>query len=365
MQSDSSAELREILAHYDLGALAGHERDQRGFVNTSFAVDLVKNGKTTRYFLRKYKQGIREEEIQFEHSVIERLVQAGSPPVARLHRTREGNTYLRREPAGDLAESYCAVFDYLPDEDRYTWVGPRCTPAEIRNSASVQAQFHQALHGFTPRGRRVEAKILDLLPEVREFLASVPERSKKTIFDEYLIDRLDFLQNDLRETLAELAEPAARRLPQTIIHCDFHPGNLKFRGAEVTGLFDFDWSKVDLRAFDVALALWYFFVTWDEPRDGELRLGDVALYLASYQGALHASSGMLPLTQAEGRYLPHLINAASHYVLNWTVLDFYNKHVDAQEYLVYLRHSVRFSEGFRAPGQLETMRNIIAPLTAG
>ena len=43
-----------------------------------------------------------------------------------------------------------------------------------------------------------------------------------------------------------------------VIHCDFHPGNLKFQNNAITGLFDFDWSKVDVRCFDVALAIIYF-----------------------------------------------------------------------------------------------------------
>ncbi|MCX6024819.1 MAG: phosphotransferase [Chloroflexi bacterium] len=365
MSSDSAAELRDILRHYDLGDLAALERNERGYVNTSFAIDMVKDGKPTRYFLRKYKRGVREEEIEFEHSVIERLVQAGSPPVARLHPTREGRTYLHRVAGPDDREGiFYAIFDFLPDDDRYTWVGPRCQPLEIRNSAIVQAQFHRALEGFTPRGQRAEVKILDLLPQVGEYLAGVPQRSKKTVFDSCLIEHLEFLQHDLRATLAVLAEPEARRLPQTIIHCDYHPGNLKFRGSEVTGLFDFDWSKLDLRAFDVALALWYFFATWEGEQDGELRLADVALYLAGYQSALAGQLGLAPLSASEGRYLPHLINAASHYVLNWTVLDFYNKEVDPQEYLTFLRHSLNFTRWFRAPGHLESLRYIIAPLTA-
>ena len=365
MPPDPSAELRDILAHYDLGELSSCERNERGYVNTSYAIDVVKDGRPARYFLRKYKKGIREAEIEFEHSVIERLVQAGSPPVAHLHTTREGKTYLRRaDGPGEGGDSYYAIFDYLPDDDRYTWVGPRCQPLEIHNSAMVQAQFHRALYGFTPRGQRAEPKILDLLPQVGEYLASVPKRSKKTVFDDYLIKNLAFLQRDLRETLKVLAEREARALPQTIIHCDYHPGNLKFRGSEITGVFDFDWSKVDLRSFDVALALWYFFVSWDEGHDGELRTSDVALYIAGYQSALRGQPGLPRLSQAEGRYLPHLINAASHYVLNWTVLDFYSKAVDPQEYLRFLRHSVRYSEWFRAPGHLEILRATISPMTA-
>ena len=365
MSSDAAIELRDILRHYDLGELTGLERNERGFVNLSFAIDVIKDGTPSRYFLRKYKRGIREEEIEFEHSVIERLVRVGSPPVARLHPTREGKTYLRRFAGSqDRDGAFYAIFDFLPDDDRYTWVRPRCQPAEIRNSGIVQAQFHRALNGFAPRGRRAEAKILDLLAGMGEYLAGTAQRSKNTVFDACLIEHLEFLRRDLRETLAVLGEPEARRLPQLIIHCDYHPGNLKFRGSEVTGLFDFDWSKVDLRAFDVALALWYFFASWEGYQDGELRLAEVALYLAAYQSALAGQPGLAPLSASEGRYLPHLINAASHYVLNWTVLDFYNKEVDPQEYLTFLRHCLNFTRWFRAPGHLEGLLHIIAPLTA-
>lgn len=364
MSVDPKAEVEDILHYYDLGTLVACERNERGYVNTSYAVDLLRGGQRQRYFLRRYKADIRPTEIEFEHSIIQRLVEAGEPPVARLHRTRDGQTYLCCQDAKG-EQAYCAVFDYLPDEDRYTWVGPRCTPEEIRNAAVVQAQFHRALTGFKPRGRRKESRILGLLAEVSDYLAATPQRSKGTAFDEYLVDNLAFLLGDLRATQAVLREPAARRLPQTVIHCDFHPGNLKFRGAEVTGVFDFDWSKVDLRAFDVALALWYFFVTWDAPQDGELRLSDAGLYLDSYQAALRQRPGLAPLSPDEGTYLPHLLNAASYYVLNWTVLDYYRKDVHPGEYLAYLQHSVRFSQWFRAPGNLEAIQAIVAPRTTG
>ena len=364
MPVDAATELREILKHFDLGELAAHERNERGYVNTAYAIDLVKDGRPARYFLRKYKRGVREEEIEFEHSLIGQLVAAGTPPVAHLHSTREGKTYLHRFAGPEDTEGdFYAIFDYLPDEDRYTWLAPRCQPLEIRNSAIVQAQFHHALAGFTPLGQRAEPKILDLLPQIADYLAGVAQRSKGTVFDACLAEWQEFLERDVRETLAVLTEPDAGRMPELIIHCDYHPGNLKFRGSEATGVFDFDWSKVDLRAFDVGLALWYFFASWEDGEDGELRLPDVALYLDGYQSALRGRPGLAPLSACEGRYLPHLINAASHYVLNWTLLDFYNKDVDPDEYLPFLLHSLNFSKWFRAPGNLESLQRTIAPLT--
>jgi homoserine kinase type II len=362
MAIDPATELRDVLRHYDLGRLVALEKNERGYVNTSFVVDVNREGVPGRYFVRKYKQGIRESDVRFEHSVISRLVAAGRPPVASLHLTREGRTYLHRVSRDDPQGAFFAIFDFLPDEDRYTWVGPRCLPKESRSSAIVQAQFHQAMEGFQPEGQRQEPKILDLLPVIATCLAGASGRSKHTVFDACLEENQELLQQDLTETLEILQEPPARELPQVVIHCDYHPGNLKFRGPEVAGVFDFDWSKVDLRAFDVGLALWYFYASWDGVQDGELRLGDVAIYLSAYQQYLFGRSGLGPLSASEKLYLPYLINAGNLYVLYWTVEDYFHKDVDPHEYLVYLRHSVNFTKWFRAEGHRDALRLTLSQL---
>jgi homoserine kinase type II len=131
-----------------------------------------------------------------------------------------------------------------------------------------------------------------------------------------------------------------------IIHCDFHPGNLKFEGDEITGLVDFDWSKLDLRAFDVALAVWYFCASWEHAADGHLRLDEANEFLRAYQTQLLGDPVLHPLSPEEIHYLPHLIDAANIYVLYWTLRDYFGKEVDPEEYLIYLRHGVRFARKF-------------------
>jgi homoserine kinase type II len=131
-----------------------------------------------------------------------------------------------------------------------------------------------------------------------------------------------------------------RSLPEMVIHCDYHPGNLKFSGQAISGLFDFDWSKIDLRAFDLGLALWYFCTSWQGSEEGHFRLDWARTFLCAYLGALAAHPGADPHTPAEAHYLPVLNNAGTLYVLNWTILDYFNKDVDPQEYLVFLDHSL-------------------------
>lgn len=355
MSTDPARELQDVLAHYDLGELVEFEKNERGFVNTSYCIRTRAGGERHRYFLRKYKRGIREDELLFEHSLIEHLVASGSP-VARIHHTRTGQTYLQRRGA------YYTIFDFLPGEDRFTWVDPVLNSSQLAASAAVLARLHSDACGCLPRGSRSEPRIRDLLPVIARTWAACPARTRHTVFDEHIAQHQDLIGGDITATLAALQEPAALALPEMLIHSDYHPGNLKFSGDAVTGVFDFDWSKRDLRLFDLGLALWYFCASWQAPLDGAFRLDWGRAFLRAYQDALLADpkpGGAPALTPAEARYLPVMINAGNLYVLHWTVLDYFAKDVDPQEYVVFLDHSLSFSRWYHEPGNLRALESMI------
>ncbi len=355
-----AAELQEVLAQYDLGELVDCEKNDRGFVNTAYAICMLDGGKPKRYFLRKYKRGIGEEELMFEHSLIEHLAEAGSP-VARIHHTRAGKTYLRRlEGMEDAVGSFYTIFDYLPGEDRFTWVDPVLNDAQLGASGAVLAQLHVHASGFSPLGRRAEPRILELLPVIAQTWSACPARSKGTIFDTHIRDSLGAVSGGIAATLAALQEPAARSLPEMVVHCDYHPGNLKFTGDAVTGVFDFDWSKVDLRLFDLGLAIWYFCTAWREPEDGSLRLDGVHAFLKSYQDTVAAHLPAAVMTPEEAHYLPVMINAGNLYVLHWTVLDYFAKEVHPEQYVVFLDHSLHFNDWYAHPGNCQALEAAIA-----
>jgi homoserine kinase type II len=356
--SDPEAELKVVLDHYDLGVLKQTEKDQRGTVNTSYVIDLQKDGIATRYFLRRYKAEIRPEEIVFEHALIDHLAALGNCPVARVHRTHDGASFIQLDITG---RAYYAIFDYLPGEDRYTWVNPRCTARELRAAGSLLAQFHSDVATLKAPGRRAEAKIVDLLPEIGQAWSEGLARSTGNVFDRYAA-RQDSL---VRESLAEAGEVLRRRargLPEVVIHSDYHPGNLRFLGDEISGLVDFDWAKVDLRSFDVALAVWYFCVSWRGSADGHLRIGAAREFLSAYQTRLVQKGDFAPMSRGELTALPHLIAASNMYVLYWGLRDYLSKPVNPREYLVYLHHNIGFARWFRDPSHRASLRAILTGL---
>ena len=182
--------------------------------------------------------------------------------------------------------------------------------------------------------------IVQLLPEILDTLKTCPGNSKGSIFDDCLLKNFDLMKSTMENVIDTLRKSVTRDLIQVVIHCDYHPGNLKFIDNEVTALFDFDWSKLDIRIFDVALAIFYFFTEWEGELDGSLRLLEVEKFLSAYQQTLQNSNKLKPLNEQECGLLPIMIEASNIYVLNWTILDFYNKNLSAQDYLVFLEHGI-------------------------
>ncbi len=355
---EETSELQAVLAAYDLGELQASARDLRGTVNTSFFVDTLKDGRRSRYFLRRYKPTIQRDEIRFEHALIRHLTERGQCPVARVHPTREGSTVVERGGA------FYALFDYLPGEDRYTWVRPRCPAAELSAAGRLLAQFHSDVAAFRPPGHREEPRILRLLTIIAREWERACRRPGSDAYLRYALDHADDVRRRLAAVSSALRRSAAG-LPTVINHSDYHPGNLKFEGARISGLVDFDWAKVDLRAFDVALATWYFCASWEGAADGRLRLGELAAFLRGYQGRLRETAGIAPLSAAEMAVLPDLIHAGSLYILYWGLRDYLSKPVDPDEYLVYLRHSINTTRWLSRPVNrrrvAETLRSLTGP----
>lgn len=343
MGASAVNEVAAITKHYEIGDLAGCERIPRGFVNVSYRLETMAEGRKTKYLLRKYKQGITEEEIRFEHSLVDHLVDEGFDLVAAVIRTKDGGTFVKcgeRQRDDDEPPIFYAIFEWLEGEDRYTWDDPPSIDEELRSAGAVLAQYHRSVQALEPKGRRVEPRIHDLLPEIAKGVQQYLTEAGETIFDAYFLQHGDIIQEEIERTLRAIRQNRCDNLTELVIHCDYAPGNLKFRDSQVIGLYDFDWSKVDVRVFDVALALVYFCTTWEPTCNGDFIPHSVSVFLNGYQSALTEQAGAGPLNDAELECLPHMIAASNIYVLNWALEDFYGKDVDAEQYLRYLRHHV-------------------------
>ncbi|MBA7703766.1 hypothetical protein ES703_112560 [subsurface metagenome] len=196
MVSFSISQLQEIITeHYQIGELVNYEQLLVGYENITYAIETVLNNKRHKYCFRRYKQERLEEDVQFEHSVINHLVARGFNLAARIVNTRDGRSYVRRLEGRDnsVEDAFYAIFAFLPGEDKYDWLNPPTSLEVYSDVAAVLARFHNAVFDLNPEGQRHEPQIIEFLPVITGNLEKRAEAAGETQFDIYFFDNLSYL----------------------------------------------------------------------------------------------------------------------------------------------------------------------------
>ena len=342
---------------YDMGAVIDVYEIFGGFTNRGFGIRTRKDSDRNTYFVRQYRDGVTLEEIRFEHALINHAIGNGLAICAGVVPARNGETLV--QPAN--SDKVFAVYEYLSGEVKYTWDNTDLTDAEFRNAAGVLAEFHDAVRDFDPgRLKREEPPIMELLPIIARNFIHLGQKMCEGKIQSYYQANLKAILGAIERN--PIAPQDIEGLPVIPIHCDFHPGNLKWDDDVVTGLFDFDWSKMDLRLFDVCMAIVYFCSQWGGRRDGELRMDKFAHFLGSYHLRLQSLEGLDPLSDNEQRLLLKMLTLANICLVHWEVSNFYatEEAVD-NEYIVYLKHNVRLMRWLETnrPAIAETIANAL------
>ena len=334
--------------HFDLGELTSAVRIYKGYVNVTNDIHILKDGQIRNYILRIYREGIRENKICFEHALMNELGARGFVLSPHLVETRSQSTYVKvsKQSTDGRHELFIAIYQYLPGEDKYEWNNPQCTPGELSHAAGVLATYHNTIFGWRDTTGWKEPGIIDQIPHMPAMWKTYTGSSGDSVFDRYLIQHIHRLNESVELFSNTIERRIYETLPHLIIHGDFHPGNLKFQDGTVAGLFDFDWSMLDARCFDVGLALTYFCTAWEEKSDGNLRLDRVSMFLDGYQACAQEMKSLGGLSSIEFQYLPQMILAGTLYVLHWTICEFYTILSDPDEYVRYLKHGVRSIKWF-------------------
>ena len=337
--------------HYDLGDLSNAEELLGGTVNRSFAVTATKRDHCIKYFIRQYNPAIAENEIKFEHALISHLKENGFDLAAGVIPSKTGATYVKQEwtVEGRVHMDLWAVYEFIEGEGRYTWVDTNIAPEDMISAAEVLADLHQAGQNFRkPKGSdRRQPPIMEFLPTFQQVYARYTPKAAKTRFDQRFLQYHDRILRAIDQAL--IPEQERSKMPRLPIHCDYHQGNLKYQGSRVTGIFDFDWSKIDLRLFDLALALVYFCACWDGPAAGSLMLDKFELFFSVYNDRCPSMASPGSLTEREKAFLPSMLAAANLFVLHWTIVDFYCvEDPDDDEYRVYLNHGLKLMNWIEA-----------------
>lgn len=352
-------QIKEVVeSNYDLGEVKEVYEIFGGYVNRSFGVICEKDGVRTDYFVRKYKAKFNSEanpdDILYEHMLINYCKENGLKEAAYVYPSKNGSTMITlvdQDDTGKDLRRYFAVYEYLPGEDRYTWINNENKPVEFRNLGALQARFHNYGQGFNPgKLAKAEPKIQYLLPTFESLFTKMASRDLPgSMFHNFFNSKLpEIIANGKKN---QIPAEAFVKMPESPIHSDLHAGNVKWEGEDATGIFDFDWSKIDVRLFDISFALVYCCSSWRPESDGILRLDDCRQYLEGYNDQIKKLSKLEPLNATEKEYFPMMVGAACQYLINWcTALFFYEDPALVNDYeaLYYLLHLTRLMDWIEA-----------------
>jgi homoserine kinase type II len=339
-----------VASEYDLGEVVRVEQIFGGFENLSFAV-ITRDGEGEhRNFVRKYKHGTVEREIRYEHALVRHIRAKGFELPARVFEAKNGDTLVTREEllGAERVQRFFAVYEMLTGEDKYSWTENRCTDAEYEDGARILARFHQAACDFEPGDLYREQ------PPIMEYLATMPgtfngyaEKTTGTKYDQYFLTRLPGILAAIERGLGLV--PELEGLPQCPTFCDYHPGNLKWRDERGVGLFDFDWTKLDYRLFDIAIGIVYFCASWEDKDDGQLRMDKAEIFLKAFLDEASRTEAPGPVTDGELAALPRMLAIAALYVVSWDIVAYYiDRDPNDDEYLFFLEHNVAFVDFIEA-----------------
>lgn len=332
-----------LLNFYDLGQLVHIEQNQRGYINDTFAIKALKDEEKGRYFLRRYKKGTSEEKIKFEHALMKELVEQGFNFSPHVIPTKSQTTFVKisKNKENHTENRYISIFSQLSGEDKYRWDQPFCTEAELSDAAKMLALYHCAISDWEGVDGWVGQRSIDCVALMSERWRYYAQHAGKSSFDQYFLEQFEYLYRELGKIQFK---HIYNEMTHLAIHGDYHPGNLKFDEEKVIGVFDFDWSKIDLRCFDVALALVYFCSSWDEADEGHILLNRAESFLEAYQKVAAELNPIGPMDTMELEHLPEMIHLGNLSVIDWILEGFYSNDCDSQEFMTYLRHSVHMMQ---------------------
>lgn len=248
------------------------------------------------YILRRRRSSASDLDIvAYDHALINALYQAGLPVVAPLPTTQEVTWVIEQGCAYELYSYLHDLTDFEP--------GNRCQIVAVARSL---ARFHAVTRHLTPGGRKDwtrEHHIDTMRRALAGRLAAMTSDGQYTEPAKAMLQAANALGQQL-----DLQAIAA--LPTVIIHGDYTPANVSFRGNNVGGIFDFDWATRQTRLIDIGEAIIFFAFR----RPGPIDPGDIWSLVQTWEPDMSCARYFLrayqrhwPLGQAEAIMLPYIM----------------------------------------------------------
>ncbi len=243
----SAGEVAIVLSRYELGVINVACDYARG---SRQSPKLVLGTSQGGYILKRRARGRDDpRRVEFSHDLLRHLRQR-SFPVPRIVSTRGGH-----ESVLVLNDRTYELFEFVRGQ-KYDE-----SLEQTMHAGRTLARFHRAISQFKSHWKPPDSGYHDN-DAVRRGLNSIPTTTSG--HDSVVGHEAELLSivQELHERYDEAAGEAGRLMPDAphsrIIHADWHPGNMLFRGRKVAVVLDFDAARFAAPVNDVANGMLQF-----------------------------------------------------------------------------------------------------------
>lgn len=247
-QHFSTDELAIVLSHYDIGVIDAIQEFPRG---SRRSPKLLLRADTGLYLLKRRARGRDDPfKVAFTHAIQRYLTQQNFK-LPRLISTRDDSSMLQFK--GAIYE----LFEYIKG------VSYDNSLDTTQEAGCALAQFHSLLRHYSPeyepaRGSYHAARsVTTSMDRIPATIEHTDHATAQTHHDQ--ITHLQrFLHDAYRQAAAKVNQQGMPDWPMQVIHSDWHPGNMLFRGPKLVAVLDYDAARIKQRVIDLANGMLQF-----------------------------------------------------------------------------------------------------------
>ncbi|XAM01660.1 phosphotransferase [Phycisphaeraceae bacterium D3-23] len=242
-QRFAADELAIVLSHFDLGTIEKIQEYPRGSRKAPKLILLTDSG---LYLLKRRARGKNDKyKVAFCHGIQLHLA-ARQFPLPHLIGTRKDNNSMLR-----LGGHTYELFEYI-----------KGTPYDLsleatQDAGKILALLHKLIRDYHPKYETPVGSYhnstsvhnaFQVLPQTIARLSPTQTPAQA--------QRVSQINRSLREAylgaVQHVEDAGLASWPKQIVHSDWHPGNMLFRGSRVVAVIDYDASRIHQRIIDAA-----------------------------------------------------------------------------------------------------------------
>ena len=232
-------ELAIVLSHYDLGVIESIKAYSRG---SRKAPKVIIKSDSGRYLLKRRATGKDDPyKVAFCHDLQLNLADRGFPIAPLLGTKTDNNSILQLN--GHIYE----MFEFVIGENYDSSLNA------TSEAGRTLALFHRLLREFAPRfdssrgSYHHSQSVTQSMLEIPQVIAETEPGTESTV-----AAAVEFLREAYHAAAEHVNSLGIADWPAQIVHCDWHPGNMLYRGQRVIAVLDFDAARVQQPIIDIA-----------------------------------------------------------------------------------------------------------------